>query len=104
MFQEILLNVNNRAKEFDSNLTRVRVLNEQLISRSEKLLKELDELMEKVKQKDIKKCPICVTRPASRVFVSCGHVVCENCSDRAKQRARCFTCRAPILDIIKVYL
>lgn len=104
MFQEILANVNCKAREFDQNLTRIKTLNDQLVSRSEKLLLELNSLIEKVHKTEKKKCQICLTRPMAVAFVACGHCVCTSCSERAKNgRARCFTCRQPILDVIKLY-
>ena len=103
MFHELIANVNKQAIDFDSHLTRIQTLNRQLITRSEKLLVELTDLLEKV-NKDIKKCAICFTRPVSHVFVNCGHTVCVDCANRCKNgRARCFTCRAPVLDCIKVF-
>ena len=104
MFHEMLATVNERAKDFDSSLVRIKTLNDQLISRSEKLLCELNSLLEKVQSKEPKKCSICFTRPVSQVFVSCGHTVCIDCAQRCKNgRARCFTCRKPVLDVIRVY-
>ena len=104
MFQELLANVNSRAREFDQNLTRIKTLNDQLVSRSEKLLSELNGLIEKVHTKEKKKCQICLTRPMAVAFVACGHCVCEACATRCRNgRARCFTCRQPVLDIIKLY-
>ena len=103
MFHELLSSVHKQAKDFDARLTRVQTLNSQLMTRSEKLLVELGGLLEKV-NKDVKKCAICFTRPVSHVFINCGHTVCNECCERCKNgRARCFTCRQPVLDAIKVY-
>ena len=105
MYSEIVTKVLTKAKDFDSHLTRIRTLNDQLISRSEKLLIEISGLLDKVQTKPPKNCPICFARPIAMVFVSCGHCVCQECATRCKNgRARCFTCRAPVLDIIRVYL
>ena len=105
MYQELVTEVLNKAKEFDSHLTRVHTLNDQLISRSEKLLHEVNGLLEKVQTQDPKKCAICFTRPVTMVFVSCGHTICKECSIRCKNgRARCFFCKTPVIDIIKIYL
>ena len=104
MYHELIKNVNSKAKDFELHLNRVQTLNTQLISRSEKLLSELSSLLEKVQNND-KKCNICTIRPIRMVFVGCGHCVCIECCNKCKNgRARCFTCRAPVLDAIKVYL
>ena len=105
MYEQLLLNVQERAKEFDENITRVRTLNHQVLTRTEKLLSELSNLLEKVQKKDApRKCTICFTRPITVCFVSCGHCLCENCAERCKAgRNKCFTCRQPITDIIKIF-
>ena len=104
MFTEMIATVVEKAKDFDSSLVRIKTLNDQLITRSEKLLCEMSCLLEKVKGKDVKKCSICFTRPVTQVFVNCGHTVCVECAERCKNgRARCFTCRKPVLDVIRVY-
>jgi len=105
MYEELLLNVQERAKEFDENITRVRTLNHQVLTRTEKLLSELTNLLEKVQKKDApRKCTICFTRPITVCFVPCGHCLCENCAHRCKEgRNKCFTCRATITDIIKIF-
>ena len=104
MYEQLLQNVHERAKEFDENLIRCRTLNNQVLSRTEKLLDELNNLVEKVQKKDSKKCNICFTRPVTVCFVSCGHCLCENCAERCKAgRNKCFTCRTPITNIIKIF-
>ena len=105
MFIDLLKNIQTKAKDFDANLIRIKTLNDGLLNRTEKLIAELDCLLEKVNHKNAPpKCTICYTRPKAMCFVSCGHIVCCECADRAKNgRMRCFTCRTPVSHIIRVY-
>ena len=107
MYPEIVNNVLTRARDFDQHLTRIRTLNDQLISRSEKLLVELGGLLEKVTEKNApNKCSICYTRPKTHCFISCGHTFCEPCCQRCKNsvRGRCYTCRTQVTELLRVYL
>jgi len=106
MYEELLQNMYSKSKEFDENLNRVRTLNNHLISKTEKLIEELNNLLEKVQKKDApKKCSICLTRPLGMCLVSCGHCVCTDCAERCKStRNRCYICRTPVTQIVKVYI
>ena len=107
MYTELVRNILEQSKEFDEQLTRIKTLNDGLMNRSEKLLTELAGLLERVcKKDDPPKCGVCFTRLKTHCFVPCGHLVaCYQCSERAKSRSnpRCFLCRAPITDTIRVF-
>jgi len=105
MYRDLLKGIHAKAKDFESSLVRIKTLNDGLINRSEKLMHEIGLMVDKIhKKEEPPKCSICYTRPRAMCFVSCGHVTCEECAERARTgRMRCFTCRTPITDIIRVY-
>ena len=85
MYEEVLQNISTVAKDFDSHLIRIRTLNSQLITRSDKLLEEIKNLLEKINKNKPKQCQICFSNPISMCFSSCA------------------TCRTRIENIIKIF-
>lgn len=46
-------------------------------------------------------CGICTTEKVVSALVPCGHVFCNNCSQ--KQRSQCYVCRSSIKDRLRLY-
>ena len=46
-------------------------------------------------------CSICTVDRVTSALSPCGHVFCNNCSQ--KQRALCYVCRTPIRDRLRIY-
>lgn len=46
-------------------------------------------------------CSICTVDRVTSALSPCGHVFCNNCSQ--KQRAQCYVCRTPIRDKLRIY-
>ena len=106
MYTELVRNMYEKAKGFDSHLTRIKTLNNGVINRTEKLLAELNTMFDKMQRKDSPPtCGICFTNPKTHCLVSCGHCSCGDCATRAQNgpSSRCFVCRATITDVIRVY-
>jgi len=49
-------------------------------------------------------CPICYDAAVSHCLTPCGHCLCDACLERDTARERCFMCRTPVSQIIKLYL
>ena len=50
-------------------------------------------------------CRICMERPLSTAFVSCGHTVCFQCAKKLKSESKdCPTCRVKISGLQKIFL
>ena len=109
MYQELLKNINSKAKEFGNNIVRIKTLNDNVINRSDKLLFEIENLLKSVESKNEKLCTICYSHPRTFVAIPCGHVVCKICSSKMKEThargvtTRCFICRTICTDIIRCY-
>ena len=105
-YEELLATVREKAVEFDAHLCRAKKANDELVCKSEKAINTLKELMGTVRVKPTKTCTVCYTRDLSTCLVPCGHIFCDNCAARARQRnpAKCFTCRQRIDDSLKVYV
>ena len=100
-YEELIKKVHEKANEFDCHLTKVKVANDGLITRSGEVLRALTELVGTVGE--TKKCPVCYTREQKVALMPCGHVFCTSCSDRAR-RSRCHICRLPVEDQMRVFL
>jgi rubrerythrin len=54
-------------------------------------------------------CPICMEHPAAKVCIPCGHVLCEGCAshlsngETSRRGAFCYTCRAGVHSMHRVY-
>jgi hypothetical protein len=46
-------------------------------------------------------CSICTTERVTSALVPCGHVFCNNCSQ--KQRTQCYVCRTTVRDRLRIY-
>lgn len=46
-------------------------------------------------------CSICTAERVTSALVPCGHVFCNNCSQ--KQRSQCYVCRTQIRDRLRIY-
>lgn len=68
------------------------------------LVKKIIEAYEQIELRFNKsdKCSICYTREKS-YMLDCGHVFCENCSNRCIRAARCHICRAPPSEMKKIF-
>jgi len=104
-FEDSIRTWQKKSVEFDGFLANVKNLNSELAERSDKLLLAITELVGNVSADTTKLCAVCYTRERTHVL-GCGHVLCGSCCDRAKRRnpPRCFTCRQPIEQIIRIYL
>jgi hypothetical protein len=50
-------------------------------------------------------CPICYDQPVGHCLTPCGHCVCDGCLGRDDTMIHhCFMCRAPVIDVVKIYL
>jgi len=49
-------------------------------------------------------CAVCLDATKNAAFVPCGHRACRACADRCRsQSAGCPVCRAPVVDVIRVF-
>ena len=105
-YEDVAKAMHAKGVEFDVHLSRIKIINDELVERSSKVLEALQQLLGSVRSSDKKTCSVCYTRELSTCLVPCGHGFCTNCSDRARQRnpPRCFTCRARIADHLRVYV
>ena len=102
MYTELVTKINKKAKAFGSRLVRIQTLNDQLITRSEKLIGEISELVGSIQKENVRMCTICLTKPLSMCLINCGHCMCEDCSNRCA-RGRCYICRATVTEKIKIF-
>lgn len=105
-YEDLLAAMCDKSAEFDVHLCRIKKVNDELIGKTQKAVEALGKLTEAVRRTDIKKCSVCYTRERTMCLVPCGHVFCSNCGDRARSRdpPRCFTCRARIVDTLRIYV
>jgi hypothetical protein len=98
-YEHVLKTVQEKGKAFDKYLKDLSHVNEELLAKSSILVKSFDEMKGKKHT-----CPICYTRKQTHTFQPCGHCTCQSCSERALSRNRCFTCRAPVEGIMRIYI
>ena len=102
-YEDQLRSIRDKALEFDKHLVRVKKYNDDLVQKSERVLHSVTELLGSAKPTAKKNCAVCYTRERTHAVLPCGHVFCENCAQRAA-RGRCFNCRQPIQETIRVYV
>ena len=105
-YEELIKAMRDKALEFGTHLSRVKKANDELVVKAEKACNTLHDLIGSVRPVPRKSCICCYTRDVTLCLVPCGHVLCDNCAERARQRspARCFTCRARIESTMKIYI
>ena len=106
-FEGLVKLLHEKGTSFSTHIERVKRLNDELQAKAAAFLSAIDSLKGSMMvDTATPKCAICFTRPRERCFVPCGHVVCSNCAQRANQRnpPRCFTCRQPVQDTIRIFL
>ena len=100
-YEEILAKLKEKSDEFSTFLTDINNLNNDIKSRTEKLLQAIEKLKGK---EPVKLCTVCYTRDRSHANLNCGHTFCENCGQRGLNRSKCFTCRAPVEGLFRIFL
>ena len=101
-YEEIVKGMRDKALEFDVAIVKVKRLNEELVSKAEKTLQSITELMGTYTSSTARKCTVCYTREQAAVLVPCGHVFCASCAERAG-RSRCHACRARVETTMRIY-
>ena len=99
-YQEVLVKLKEKSEEFSGFLTDINNLNNDIKTRTEKLLQAIDNL----KGKHSTLCTVCYTRERTHANLNCGHLFCENCGQRGLNRNKCFTCRQPIEGLFRVFM
>ena len=104
-FVDLAKKLNEKAKELDVRLCKLKGINDDLIDRSEKVLEALESFCNTAMPLAPKTCNCCYSRPRTHCFVPCGHGnFCKHCCQRGVARNRCFTCRSEVESILRVYV
>ena len=101
-YEDVVKSMRGKAIEFDMHLDKVKKLNNELLEKTETIIKSINDLVGSVKPAK-KNCSVCYTRERSVTLVPCGHLFCLACAERAQRTNRCFICRSRILDSMKVF-
>ena len=103
-FEDVALKMHERAQQLNERLCTLKKINDDLIDRSKKVLEALEAFVGIATNKP-KTCNVCYSRPRTHVFLPCGHGgFCLSCCERGHSRNRCFTCRARVDNVLKVYV
>jgi hypothetical protein len=88
-------------------LTRSKKQLEEEKQKSARTIKDLQNQIRALKKKQIvennKECQICNDDPRTHVL-GCGHVYCEECSQKAVKKKKCFFCRKKVTSVLKMFL
>ena len=103
-YEELIKAVHDKSCEFNVHLHKVQKLSEALATRSAEVLVAVHDMIGAVRPHKKEKCAVCYTRDRAVAFVPCGHVFCPSCADRGQRANRCFTCRQPVDEKIRVYI
>jgi len=101
-YEDLIKSMNAKAVEFDGHLAKVKTANDALVARSNEVMQALTDLLGTVRP--TKKCSVCYTRERSHANLNCGHVFCSECAERGLSRNRCYTCRAKIEGLFRVFI
>ena len=102
-FHELTKKLHEKSKELDSHLTKLKKANNDLRDSSTQVLTTLGALVGNVAPRQT--CNVCYSRPRECCLLPCGHAgLCLSCGARAQTRGRCFVCRQPIEDVMRIYL
>ena len=103
-FEEVAVKMHDRAQQLNERLCTLKLINDDLIDRSKKVLEALEAFVGTAVTKP-KTCNVCYSRPRTHVFLPCGHGgFCLSCCERGQSRNRCFTCRARVDSVLKVFV
>ena len=103
-YEDLAKKMHEKSLELDQHLCELKKANDELRDRSATVLGALSALVGSVAQGP-KTCNVCYSRPRQFALLPCGHATyCEQCSNRAMSRGRCFTCRQPIEQVVRIYL
>jgi len=103
-YEDLIKAVHDKSCEFNLHLRKVTKLSEALASRSAEVLVAMHEMIGAARPPTKEKCAVCYTRDRAVAFVPCGHVFCTSCAERGQRANRCFTCRQPVDEKIRVYI
>ena len=105
MDREILENLHKSTNEFEKHLAGAREIVRALKSATTKVVDGMHELR-KIIEPSANTCTICFENPRRYVARPCGHCFCVECKTRceATTPTRCFTCRALVRQLFRVYL
>jgi len=103
-FEDVTRKMLTKSKELDVHIVKLKKANDELCERADTVLTSLQELVGSVR-KPRETCNVCYSRPRQFAVLPCGHAgLCESCSARAQSRGRCFSCRGPIEQVVRIYL
>ena len=99
LFNNLTLDKQNYIKYLN---TFIRTLKINIIM----LQKKLDILKNKLKNKDLTICSICMEEQIDCAFIPCGHTFCNKCILKISNNSifRCFLCRNEVFQFLKIYL
>jgi hypothetical protein len=98
-----LKSLRDKATEFDTALSKVKRMNDELVVKAEKALQSISELIGTCSTSTARKCTVCYTRDQTTVLLPCGHVFCASCAERAG-RSRCHSCRTRVDSTMRIYV
>ena len=100
-YYQVLLKMKKQSEIFGNHLEELHNLNAEVKKKTSMLLHAIMEMGVRHKSK----CSICVNNEPTSAFLPCGHGgFCEACALRGQTRNRCFTCRAEIETIVKIFI
>lgn len=103
-YEDLVKKMQEKSKELNEHLLKIKQANEELQEKCANVLDSLSELVGNVRPPRTT-CNVCYSRPRSFCVLPCGHAgYCDSCATRAQSRGRCFTCRADITQIVRIYL
>ena len=103
-YEETVKAMRDEGLKFNSALTKVKKINDELLVKLEQAMQSISELVGCVRAPlSNRRCTVCVTRELGAVMIPCGHVFCTSCAGRA-ERSRCHTCRARIDSTMRIFI
>ena len=99
-YDELLMKLKEKSEEFSAFLTEINNLNNDIKTRTDKLLHAIDQL----KGKNHKLCTVCYSSIPTHALMPCGHIYCEKCAQRGLNRNKCFTCRQNIQELFRIFI
>ena len=101
-YEELLVQLKDKADVFSEKLTECNNANNDVKTKTEKLLNTLQDLKNK---HTTQYCKICYARPPTHALMPCGHAgFCENCCQRQVNRNKCGICRSAAESMVRIFV
>ena len=92
------------SKQYKSLVEKCKSLFADLDAHTASVLHHMDRIKKKLGVSSTLLCTICLHTAVNHTLQPCGHSYCQECATKCRTQRSCFSCRATVRSIQKIFL